>query len=680
MSGATPRITRSRTGTPLPALPTRQSHAYGAQGKASLSQQVTTSSADLNAAFTTTARPQRASARPSSQSATPAPAKKPRKSSKAPTPVIEEEPQPETNGYDSGENNEDEPEESDDEVRPGTSLQNTAAYINAPAVPSARPIMPPPAQPQAPSRPQVPEAFLQDDFDHEPWLVTVFFHTVPRFIQRLYGEGWRRTILITLTLILAAIATCTTVFFGALGLTVMPVPTGWERYRTDCLYRAAILFGVPGYNQPPQELNERWQRWTHSELFSDLLPQVNMPEYQWAINAHLLGRVETTENNTELLQQESAVQRAMIAELQEVLPKTIVVKQEDGEWSIPPLFWKAIVSKMESPSASPIWENFIEANKNQLRTFSKEIFAGDFDGMAKNHRLLTQEEFHATLTQHTNTFHDELDQTVRKMRFGVLEEARNVAKDVIEKSEIMQLARLQISALAHTNHVYNIDKKLREVNHFGIGFGAMIDPHYTSATKMPRTVSLLTKFWHSFGYATKYPNPPSMALQTWDEATDCWCAETSRDEKSKAQLTVKTPHKIFPTEITIEHIPAAGLRDAAVSAPKDFEVWVQVDSKAEATRINKANENMIPDNTSTKNGCKGKAPNGEKNWVCLAGEQYDIHHHNFVQTFNIWPDAQDLKIATERIAIRVLNNWGSPEHTCLYRVRAAGIEVGAAQQ
>lgn len=605
MSGATPRITRSRANTPLPSISTRQSHAYGARGKAAVTEQVTTSTAEMDAAFASTARP-RGSARPQG-AATPAAAKN--KKAKA-TPVIIEE-------YE----DDDEDEEDEDLSRPGTAIQYSAAYINPPAI----------------------------EGDYQPGAFVRFLLRIVHLISLIYGQGWQLAITSGLTFMAFWFLFCMVVYYST---------AGWVATRDIPTIEMARAFG----------------ECASMKLFSDNIQQLNMSEYQWAINAHLLGRVESLENDTSILQQHLDIHKAMIDELQQILPNTIAMAEEDGELAIPPLFWKALANKMQSPDASPLWQYFLDTNAQQLRTLSKEVFSDDFEEMVKSKRAVSQDDFNLILTQHSEAVHEDLEQTVRKFKISVLEEARNVAVGVLEKSEIMSLARMQIQALGQANYIHNIDKRIRQVNYIGLGLGAMVDPHYTSDTKMPSTQTWSQWMLHHAGLARQYPNPPSVALIAWEDATDAWCAAPSQDEKALAQLTVKTAQKIFLTELTIEHIPSTGTRDSA-SAPKDFEIWVQVDNAREAKRINKANEGMIQWHTSTGSACKGKAPNGEKNWVCLAGEKYDIHEHNFVQNFRVWPDTQDLNIATNRVAIRVLSNWGNTQHTCLYRVRATGVET-----
>lgn len=601
MSGATPRITRSRANTPLPSVSTRQSHAYGARGKAAVTEQVTTSAAEMNAAFATTARP-RGSARPHS------------KKQKA-TPVVEE--------YEDDDEEEDEGDDEDDDdlFRPGTAIQHSAAYFNTPAV----------------------------EGDYQPGAFVRFLLRIVHLISLIYGQGWQLAITSALTFMAFWTLVCMVTYYGV---------AGWVATR----------------DMPTMAMGRAFGECASVALFSDNIQQLNMSEYQWAINAHLLGRVETLENDTSILQQHLDIHQAMIDELQQILPNTIAMAEENGELAIPPLFWKALAHKMQSPDASPLWQHFLDTNAQQLRTLSKEVFSNDFEEMIKSKRAVSQDDFNLILTQHSEAVHEDLEQTVRKFKISVLEEARNVAVGVLEKSEIMSLARMQIQALGQANYIHNIDKRIRQVNYIGLGLGAMVDPYYTSDTKMPSTQTWGQWMLHHAGLARQYPNPPSVALIAWEDATDAWCAAPSQDERALAQLTVKTAHKIYLTELTIEHIPSTGTRDSA-SAPKDFEIWVQVANAREAKRINKANEGMIHWHTSTGSACKGKAPSGEKNWVCLAGEQYDIHEHNFVQNFRIWPDTQDLNIATDRIAVRVLSNWGNAQHTCLYRVRATGVEV-----
>lgn len=206
---------------------------------------------------------------------------------------------------------------------------------------------------------------------------------------------------------------------------------------------------------------------------------------------------------------------------------------------------------------------------------------------------------------------------------------------------------------------------LREINYAAIGNGAMADPHITSPTKKPSEALFYTIFAY-LGLWRQYPNPPSTALLPWDEPGQAWCSSPSPD--SEAQLGIHFGGAyIYPTAITIEHIPARATLDIA-AAPRDFDLWVQVANETEADRINTAiADNIMP--FREEGACRGDSPGRQSAWVCLFSGSYDIHKENWAQRFEVL--GRDLGVSTGRVALRVRSNWGG-DHTCVYRVRIAG--------
>jgi len=59
-------------------------------------------------------------------------------------------------------------------------------------------------------------------------------------------------------------------------------------------------------------------------------------------------------------------------------------------------------------------------------------------------------------------------------------------------------------------------------------------------------------------------------------------------------------------------------------------------------------------------------------YIRIASFRYDIHAPNNVQTFPVLQEVRDLGVDFGVVALRVKNNWGRKEFTCLYRLRVHG--------
>ncbi|KXT16574.1 hypothetical protein AC579_6299 [Pseudocercospora musae] len=675
---ATTRQTRSRAQTPLPALPTRQSHAYGAQGKAAIASQVNTTQSGFQNAFANNTRKRGTTRDPTrdpslgvlvpsnnsrfrskTQASEPVPQEEPHVDDE---PVSEEERPPKTNGFDwtvTGRRRV--MESTPDDARPATSLQNSALYAASQGPPPPPP--PPPSQQTEP-----PSRTLERQEGHgraerfQPNSFMVFIHTLPRYLRRIMSDtnsGLKGILSIVLLTIAALIA-----------MARLPLPHSLAQLRHHALMETAWIIGLPGYSSP-KELQLRWDMFMNDDSFWDLLPpNQTIPSMQYGINAHFKSRLEKADNATEAMRHTIAVQQAAISELQRILPHTIVTEEANGEWQIPAHFWKALSDKMTRPSdSSEIWDHFIQSNEEKLQAMILGVLDREMDDVATRHRLVSKDAFQAAMVANNRLMEEEMGETLRSFRTEILTEVRDVAKDTLEKSEVMAMARANIAALGNANVVFNTDKALRQVNYLSPGNGAAIDPHTTSKTKQPHD-GWWYKLHAKIGWLTQYPNPPSAAIQPWEENTQCWCSANSSEHR--AQLGVRLGYTIFPTELTIEHAPALATRDIA-AAPKDFEVWVELDP-AEAPRIYEDLGGQIS-RFSGDRPCSSTPPDDVRAWVCLMTDWYDTSSHNFVQSFKFYPDMQSYGISTSRVVIRVTDNYGA-DHTCMYRWRLTGEDVG----
>lgn len=224
---------------------------------------------------------------------------------------------------------------------------------------------------------------------------------------------------------------------------------------------------------------------------------------------------------------------------------------------------------------------------------------------------------------------------------------------------------------------------MRETNYFSLGLGAIVQPHYTSPTWREASFlqSVGRKIWRAIGMETQHAHlsvkPSTEALTQWSENGDCWCAVSPVDSDIKAQIAVRMPLKIHPTRLAIEHIPASGTRDIA-SAPKDFEVWIKMESSEGAEKLKQAlNERtgrFWPDLCGDPPKSTSSSNEDEGSWVCVGQDKYDIHFHNYLQTTILPINPWDIGLETWVVVVKVLSNWGA-DHTCLYRVRLTGQEV-----
>lgn len=232
-----------------------------------------------------------------------------------------------------------------------------------------------------------------------------------------------------------------------------------------------------------------------------------------------------------------------------------------------------------------------------------------------------------------------------------------------------------------------MDSRMRQTNYLSQGLGAIMLPRYTSPTwREPSTFQYYGQWaWKAIGMSTRIEqphlavHPKTTALTDWAENGDCWCADSPANADVKLQIAVRTPFKIYPTHFIIEHIPAPGTRDIA-AAPKEFEVWVKMESKEMADkvkqRIKDRQDRFWPDlcGPPPRSMEGGKDIGDDGTWLCAVNHRYDIHNHNYMQTFGFPINPWDLGLEAWNVVLKVTSNWGA-DHTCLYRIRLAGDEV-----
>lgn len=333
---------------------------------------------------------------------------------------------------------------------------------------------------------------------------------------------------------------------------------------------------------------------------------------------------------------------------------------------------------LETPAnftASPEWESFLAENTEKLAARLRDT---------QHPYSINRHEFETALAVNNKMHDDDMRVKLNEFREHVMFEAKRIveegnsatlmkANSILEDSPFFKVGIKQISTHALTQALYERHRLMTQVNFLSPGMGAIVNPWYTSKSASPnRRKSWLAWYWMKTEETTAPMRPPIAALMSWDEATQCWCAQHSEGPMGKAQLTVQLGHTIVPSKFYIEHVPAEGTLDIS-SAPKQFAVWAKANSTAEAARA-RAIQVLDTEYQPAADAICGQAPRGEKDWVCILTGEYDIHARHHVQEFHFW--YRDFAwIHTDKLSVRVTENWGAEDHTCLYRVRVTGEKV-----
>ena len=315
----------------------------------------------------------------------------------------------------------------------------------------------------------------------------------------------------------------------------------------------------------------------------------------------------------------------------------VVSRSPSGTMNVPKQFWDAIISRIRMEGPSIEWDTFVQNNQEKLQhtigteaaVIRKDLFRAidsSFNEIAV--------DFNKKLEAHTKIMLKDAEKVANK-------EAKKVA---------VEHARLRSAALS--NLIANIELQYSQVNYFSTGLGANIITAITSPTLSGSAASAPLR-WVMQRMMASTGNPPTTALQSWDEPGDCWCSAPNEASNGKAQLGIQLGEPIVPTQLTIEHPPRTSLpEDDIRSAPQSVELWVE--SKAPAlVRFNYDGE---------------RCEDGPEGWQCLGKVRYDPKGFNHVQTFLLDGEAQT---PVDKVLVRITSNWGAP-NTCLYRVRLHG--------
>ncbi|KAI9821742.1 MAG: hypothetical protein M1827_002323 [Pycnora praestabilis] len=367
-----------------------------------------------------------------------------------------------------------------------------------------------------------------------------------------------------------------------------------------------------------------------------------------------------------------------IEKLEAILPDAIMVRRNEdtGDFEVLPEFWTALKEKIQQDFGTPnpsggFWNAF--RTKNDRLKMSEE-FQPLFEKAFHQQESMDKQEFIKLLQDNYEIMSGDIQRfgKVFEDKFNhfnaSLEGRTNVVADRVTRGILRRnLAPVQLDAMAWANLKKNLDIGLRHVNFFSIGLGAVVDPSLSSPTYHRR---LSWTHWFAVNLLQLGPRRalgPLGALNGWEDVGDCWCTPS---QDGKAQLTVLSPRTIFPTEITIEHMPNAATLDIA-AAPQEMELWAQIDDQDVRQQVDQAQAFILGPDAALNPDVPWALG---KKYVRIAKWIYDIHGHNHIQTFQVDVNMKMLGAKTNKLAVRALTNWGTGGYTCLYRVRVFGTE------
>ncbi|GAB7356652.1 hypothetical protein MBLNU459_g7369t1 [Dothideomycetes sp. NU459] len=468
----------------------------------------------------------------------------------------------------------------------------------------------------------VPPATREEVEAARPWSLAVLWETTLRWIQIILAPWKQLHPRIKDLLLLLTIASAV-LFFS----------TDFDSLRDR---------GLRFYNQAGHAISNTLHQ----------IPSRTPVSGDWARSMRdLKDRVSTVETDLERLRQETRLDHYEIATLREFVPENVMIQKnkDTGEWELPLNFWNALREKLSEQGSSIAWETFIRTNQAKLDAAAKDAVANASPGR----QVVTTE----TIIEHIERSVAEVEKTLHLTAVrSASSAAKRAVKDLVNATPGAEKHIRQLHDLAFANMARNTQFALYSVNYFAVGLGAAVDPSLTSTTHRKQQKGAMAEIYGSVRGLFSASSKPVFALTGWAEATDCWCAAES-NEKGKAQLAVLMPRQIVPTSITIEHIPSQGTLTIG-AAPKEFEVWVQ------------NTETPKTPQPGLEYGLEGQCGTPPKDgFVCIGKAQYDIHAPSHIQNFAL--EAGEAVGFVNKVVIKVKNNWGM-DYTCLYRVRFHG--------
>lgn len=429
----------------------------------------------------------------------------------------------------------------------------------------------------------------------------------------------------------------------------------------------------------------------------------------------------------------SASQASALNAINELLPERLPVRfDDDGELYIEPAFWmylqSAFASKNEheemqkevkntkksvlenwkiwkststttSNEHKISWEEFLAKNEDSLIEYVEGQFKGFYDGLEEKKMFISRDSFMEILSTEMENTRNEFAKRLRKSEISLekrlLEDHRNQKStqpswitrltSPINNNNGNNFSQAAVETMVEEAILRFQEKMTRKVDYADIELGARVDPIMTSSTaKIGGSLaqSLLARFVgrnNRQSRAVAAENALSVELRSGN----CW-PFAGQD----GRLVVRLSEWVFVDEVGISHVPS----DLAVRrgvAPKEFEVWVEVESAEDREGMREAMRGVYPtsgnrvnilsdydqsdyDDDLDEEFDKLMKTTGQR-YVMVGRFLYDINAPFHLQQYN-FPRAASRwlkKCPVRNIMFRFRQNWGG-EVTCVYKALVYG--------
>ena len=159
-------------------------------------------------------------------------------------------------------------------------------------------------------------------------------------------------------------------------------------------------------------------------------------------------------------------------------------------------------------------------------------------------------------------------------------------------------------------------------------------------------------------------NSPNLSLIDDTRIGSCW-----KFPQDAGQLGFRTSEMLFPTHVTIDHIPFEVALDIG-QAPRSMALWGAVDGSRNIESLRDTLGDLSPSILSHIG--RGAPPFAANlTFVILATFEYDIYSQGNAQTFPLLPLIVDSRMSFGVFVLDIFGNWGG-DATCLYRIRVHG--------
>jgi len=358
----------------------------------------------------------------------------------------------------------------------------------------------------------------------------------------------------------------------------------------------------------------------------------------------------------------------------------------------------AEVEKIANRTMSKYWESWLKTNQQKVASILNKdgrlhkealdkidnglqdmvVSRDEFIRLVEENIAEYRKEIDSQLAMNKNTI-DRLVQEAGKVKASPVPPAgmtKAELADLVDKIVAKRIGNAHLEAAANSKITAQLDLALRtQINHFGMGNGAIIDAPATSppwVAEKPRVGSLA---WiKQIREKPRVQKEPLSALQHWEDAGECFCAGVlgAKGTHIPADITIRLTQFVVPQNLVIEHIASSATRDP-LSAPKDIEIWGYFDELSRQQRVLDWMAVSFPDTTDDEKLL-------EKNFVKLGEFVYEpatARAESAGRDMYIYRLSQELvnmQAATDKILIRAKTNHGT-DHTCFYRLRMYGDVV-----